>query len=68
MEQIVAVAVLGCIVNVYAMWHVSHLLTFCLVLFSLSLLSIYGLMLWGLGLRTDRVLIALSQLWIAHLF
>ena len=34
-------------------------LTFCLLLFSLSLLSFYGLVLWGWGLRTDRVLIAL---------
>ena len=33
---------------------------FCLLLFSLSLLSFYGLVLWGRGLRTDRVLIALS--------
>ena len=32
-------------------------LTFCLLLFSLSLLSFYALVLWGLGLRTDRVLI-----------
>ena len=36
-------------------------LPFCLLLFSLSLLSFYGLVLWGWGLRTDRVLIALSQ-------
>ena len=35
-------------------------LHFCLLLFSLSLLSFYGLVLWGWGLRTDRVLIALS--------
>ena len=35
-------------------------LTFFLLLFSLSLLSFYGLVLWGWGLRTDRVLIALS--------
>ena len=34
-------------------------LTFCLLLFSLSLLSFYWLVLWGWGLRTDRVLIAL---------
>ena len=38
----------------------SCLLPFCLLLFSLSLLSFYGLVLWGWGLRTDRVLIALS--------
>ena len=31
-------------------------LTFCLLLFSLSFLSFYGLVLWGWGLRTDRVL------------
>ena len=36
-------------------------LHFCLLLFFLSLLSFYGLLLWGWGLRTDRVLIALSQ-------
>ena len=44
----------------------SCLLTFCL-LFSLSLLSFYGLVLWGWGLRTDRVLIALSQPCVADL-
>ena len=43
-------------------------LTFCLLLFSPSLLSIYGLVLCGWGLRTDRVLIALSQPCIADLF
>ena len=32
-------------------------LTFCLLLFSLSLLSFYGLVLWGWGLQTDRVLL-----------
>ena len=31
-------------------------LPFCLLLFSLSLLSFYGLVLWGWGLRIDRVL------------
>ena len=46
----------------------SCLLTFCLLLLSLSLLSVYGLVLWGWGLWTDRVLIALSQPWIADLF
>ena len=35
-------------------------LPFCLLLFSLSLLSFYGLVLWGWCLRTDRVWIALS--------
>ena len=30
-------------------------LSFCLLLFSLSLLSFYGLVLWRWGLRTDRV-------------
>ena len=44
------------------------LLTFCLLLFSLYLLSFYGLVLWGWDLRTDRVLIALSQPCIANLF
>ena len=34
---------------------------FCPILVSLSLLSFYGLVLYGWGLRTDRVLIALSQ-------
>ena len=48
-------------------WH-SCSLTFCLLLFSLSLLSFYGLVLWGWGLRTDRVLIAFSQLIITNLF
>ena len=38
------------------------------LLASLSLLSFYGLVLWGCGLRTDRVLIALSQPFIANLF
>ena len=42
-------------------------LPFCL-LFSLSLLSIYWLVLWGWGLRTDMVLIALSQPCITNLF
>ena len=40
----------------------------CLLLFSPSLFSFYGLVLWGWGLRTDRALIALSQLCIAGLF
>ena len=35
-------------------------LPFCLLLFSLSLFSFYELVLWGWGLRTDGVLIALS--------
>ena len=43
-------------------------LTFCLLLFSLSILSFYGLVLSGWGLRTDRVLIALSQPCVANLF
>ena len=38
----------------------SCLLTFCLLLFSISLLSFYGLVLWGWGLRTE-VLITLSK-------
>ena len=41
----------------------SYSLTFCL----LSLLSFYGLVLWGWGFWTDRVLIALSQPCIADL-
>ena len=40
----------------------------CLLLFSISLLSFYRLVLWCWGLRTDRVLIALSQLCIDDLF
>ena len=40
-------------------------LTFCLLLFSLSILSFYGLVFWEL---TDRVLIALSQPCITNLF
>ena len=36
-------------------------LPFCLLLFSLSLLSFYGLVLWDWGLQTERVLTALSQ-------
>ena len=35
---------------------------------SLSLLSVYRLVLWGLGLRTDRVYITLSQPCTADLF
>ena len=34
---------------------------YSLLLFSLSLLSVYRLVLWGWGLRTDRVYISLSQ-------
>ena len=43
-------------------------LTICLLLFSLSLLSFCGFVLWGWGLRTDRVLIALSWPCIANIF
>ena len=43
-------------------------LTFCLLVFSLSFLSLCGLVLWGWGLRTDTVLIALSQPCIANIF
>ena len=43
-------------------------LTYCLLLFSPSLLSFDGLVLWGCGLRTDRVLIAISHPCIANLF
>ena len=41
---------------------------FCLLLFSLSLLSFLGFVLWGWGFRTDWVLITLSQPCIANLF
>ena len=43
-------------------------LTFSLLLFSLSDFSFYGLVLCGWGLRTDRVLIALSQPCITNSF
>ena len=36
--------------------------------FSLSLLSVYRLVFWGWGLRTDRVYITLSRPWSAELF
>ena len=41
---------------------------YSLLLFSLSLLSVYRLVLWGWGLRTDRVYITLSQPCTADLF
>ena len=44
----------------------SHL--FCFQLFSLSLLFLYRLIVWGWGLRTDRVAISLSRPCIANLF
>ena len=43
-------------------------LLFCLQLFSLSLLFLDRLVVWGWGLRTDRVSISLSQPCIANLF
>ena len=43
-------------------------LIFCLQLFSLSLLVLYRLVVWGWGLRTDRVSISLSRPCIANLF
>ena len=43
-------------------------LLFCLQLFSLYLLFLYRLVVWGRGLRTDRVSISLSQPCIANLF
>ena len=43
-------------------------LHFCFLLYSLSLLSFHWLVLWGWGLRTDMVLIALSQPCIANIF
>ena len=48
-------------------WH-SCSLHFCLLLFLPFLLSFYGLVLWGWGLQTDIVLIALSQPCITNLF
>ena len=44
------------------------LIPFCLLQFSFSLLSLYRLVLWGWGLQTDRVSIALSRPGIADLF
>ena len=43
-------------------------LTFCLLLFSFSHLSFYGLVLWDWDLRTDMVFIDLSQPCIDNLF
>ena len=43
-------------------------LPFCLLLFYLSLPSFFRLVLWFWGLRTDRVLIALSQPCITNIF
>ena len=42
-------------------------LHFCLLLFSLSILSFYEWVLWGWGLRSDRVLITLSKPFTANL-
>ena len=46
----------------------SCFLLFCLQLFSLSLLFLYRLEVWGWGLLTDRVSTSLSQPCIANLF
>ena len=43
-------------------------LLFCLQLFSLSLIFLYMLVVWGWGLRTDRVSISLSRSCIANRF
>ena len=43
-------------------------LLFCLQLFSLYLLFLYRLVVWGWGLRTDRASISLSRPGIANLF
>ena len=48
-------------------WPSSSLL-FCLQQFSLSLLFLYRLAVWGWGLRTDRVSISLSRPCIANIF
>ena len=48
-------------------WHSCSLL-FCLQLFSLSLLFLYRLVVWGWGLRTDTVSISLFRPCIANLF
>ena len=49
-------------------WHKLLYPYYSLLLFSLSLLSVYRLVLWGWGLRTDRVYITLSQPCTADLF
>ena len=41
---------------------------FCLLLFSLYLLSVYGLILWVRDILTDRLLVGLSQSCTADLF
>ena len=46
----------------------SFSLLFCLQLFSLSRPFLYRLVVWGRGLRTDRVTISLSRPCIANLF
>ena len=43
-------------------------LIFCLQLFSHSFLFLYRLVVWGWGLRTDRVSISISRPCIANLF
>ena len=43
-------------------------LLFCLQLFPISLLFLYGLVVWGWGFRTDRVSIYFSRPCIANLF
>ena len=48
-------------------WHGCSL-SFCLLLFSFSLLLFYGLVLWACGLRTDRISIANSHPRITNLF
>ena len=45
----------------------SYSLLFCLQLFSLFLLFLYRLVVWGRGLRTDRVSISLSLPCIANI-
>ena len=46
----------------------AHIPTIVFYFFSLSLLSLYRLVLWGWGLRTDRVYATLSQPCTADLF
>ena len=48
-------------------WPICSLL-FCIQLFSLSLLFLYWLVVWGWGLRIDRASISLSRPCIANIF
>ena len=49
-------------------WPKLHYINYSLLVFSLSLLFVYRLVLWGWGLRTDMVYTTLSQPCTADLF